>query len=845
MATYIDQRDAAITAIQALIAPNGVGAITGQVHQDNEVGQTNDAYLNLVGYDNFGFVIVRTGINTSNGNEDNTSLRNGINLKAAYANAITLTPNGQPLSATNRAAVLLPPGVYDMGNDGFEMDTEFVDIVGLGAPEDIHITSVYGAVDGGGTIIKTCDNAFIKNLTISNQGPGSPSFDILAPSGYAPSGVFPSEVIENVRFISFSTGLAYMRQQWEFAGTYINCTAIGDLISWAMFSFPDGGTFKNCHATGIQHGFGYMAQVPGGTSVNTAGTFENCSCYYGFGHYPETASNGTVSGTFRNCKADSYSFGYNASIINAQFIGCQGGDFCFGSETTINPTSNTGVYRNCIAGSNSFSCGLAAGSIINAQFYNCQGLDNCFNGKSISMVADNCVAQDRSFGYGVNSLVQHVFNGAKISKCKGRDSCFGFRANVMDFGSEFKFCEARNNSFGVNNGGAGQSIASRFYNCVGGSGCFATGVAGPRGTTIGNPVTAIFINCTGNSNCFGAGNGIEFAATCINCRGLSFCFSSAGSHGDGEWPSITGVFYNCIAGVGSFGYAGGTYARVDASGKFYNCVAGNFSFGASEGTGQGPTIADGEFHNCVGGDYSFGAIKLAGGGSTAIANGKFYNCKAGSYAFGCVDGFGAGPEASGEFRNCNAIDYAFGSNSSSTGLPAIYGGANANGLFYKCQGGQACFGSNDQESTTLDAFASGYFEECIGGWRSFAGHSFAKKTGTFIRCVLRNLGGNLAIDDAGPLYDGGLMEDCTWEVSATASPAIYIANDVVPGTPPRIYGGKYVAGATAPWSIVPFAPGVSAAIAQTRSNLGIDPTINNLATAGTTDAEGNFVYSNL
>lgn len=53
---------------------------------------------------------------------------NGTALLAAYTTAKALTG----LTATNRATVIVPPGTYDMGASALTLDTQYVDILGMG-----------------------------------------------------------------------------------------------------------------------------------------------------------------------------------------------------------------------------------------------------------------------------------------------------------------------------------------------------------------------------------------------------------------------------------------------------------------------------------------------------------------------------------------------------------------------------------------------------------------------------------------------------------------------------------------------------------------------------------------
>ncbi|RLI52680.1 MAG: hypothetical protein DRO87_12795, partial [Candidatus Thorarchaeota archaeon] len=87
-----------------------------------------------------------------------TNVISGTNLLAAYTAAKSLTPGGNALSATNRATVKVPAGVFDLGTQRLTLDTDFVDVIGTGICRcvdfdneillypDTHITSNVNAV---------------------------------------------------------------------------------------------------------------------------------------------------------------------------------------------------------------------------------------------------------------------------------------------------------------------------------------------------------------------------------------------------------------------------------------------------------------------------------------------------------------------------------------------------------------------------------------------------------------------------------------------------------------------------------------------------------------------------
>ena len=61
-----------------------------------------------------------------------TDLESGANLLTAYVQASNLNPGGQPVSATNRVTLIVPPGGYDLGITSLVLDTVGVDLIGSG-----------------------------------------------------------------------------------------------------------------------------------------------------------------------------------------------------------------------------------------------------------------------------------------------------------------------------------------------------------------------------------------------------------------------------------------------------------------------------------------------------------------------------------------------------------------------------------------------------------------------------------------------------------------------------------------------------------------------------------------
>ncbi len=601
MPTYIAQRDAAIAAIQALIYPNNIGAIDGQVHQDCDTGQTTDAYANLVAHDGFRYKLVR---------DTGNAVTNGTNLAAAYVDAAASSP-----TATDRVAVLLMPGVYSMGTGTLAMDTEFVDIAGLAAPESVVIVSSRFAGDGTGTITKSCDNAIISSVTIRNDAAFVGSYSSNDPSGFAPQGVYPNERIENVVFRSLPGANPAMRMEWEYAGTYVDCRCVDEWTSFSVFSIATG-TFERCSCN--FQGFGTSGLAP------CSGTFTDCSTVIGLG-----SGSPVITGKFTKCIASQDSFGLASSANGGTYIDCVGGPSCFlgnlsgsfigctaGSASFGNNGNElSGTFKDCSAGPNSF--GLT-GSKLSGSFINCSAGDNSFGGQSSEITGSftGCVAGNNSFGFG-NSAAVVTYDGARLFNCKAGDYSFGWSA-VVKAGTVFDSCIAGGASFGSGNNGAGGEISGRFEHCSAGNASFGSGVAAPRGATIGLGITASarFVDCSAGTFSFGSVPGMTCAGTFIRCSAGDHSFCTASGATPGQYIIDNGTYVDCTAGDYSFASASPALGATEADGQYVRCEAGQFSFGYG-GTG---TVASGSFQDCSGLQYSFA------GNSGHKKSGLFVRC---------------------------------------------------------------------------------------------------------------------------------------------------------------------------------------------------------------------------
>lgn len=307
-----------------------------------------------------------------------SEIENATNLQAAYTTAKSLTPHGQPLSATNRAVVLVSPGRYNLETGQLILDTEFVDLVGLSTARDDQYVFGISAGPNSGVIRQTADDVRIENLLMAcaraSGGIGNTAND---PAAYYPESGHPNTRVRNCEFRADSANAWAMRVGTDYAGSFTDCTA-GD-NAFGSFYGDASGTFTNCSAGSAS--FGGVNGDASGKFVNctagdysfayagiASGTFTHCTA----GNW-SFARGGTASGTFTNCKGGMSVFG-GYGISSGTFVNCAGTSFAFGGGGG----TASGTYTNCTADSSAFgSSGTASGT-----FTNCVAGYGAFGGGS-------------------------------------------------------------------------------------------------------------------------------------------------------------------------------------------------------------------------------------------------------------------------------------------------------------------------------------------------------------------------------------------------------------------------------------------------------------------------------
>lgn len=236
----------------------------------------------------------------------------GDDIAAKYAAAKALTPGGSAKSATNRAYLIVMPGVYPLSAQ-WEIDAEFVDVIGLGSTPLDRGCNVSVTVTGNDI------NASANNVRIKGIGTRSGSLLIF--------NNLPLQVFEECQGGDFS-----FRNSGTASGSFVNCS--GGFGSFGGGGVIGGGTasgsFVNCVSGAYSFG-------GGGTA---SGSFVNCTG----GNFSFGGSGGAASGSFKDCTAGNDSFGSSGGTASGKFLRCT---LTTGTFPTL---SGTGKYRLCIDG---------------------------------------------------------------------------------------------------------------------------------------------------------------------------------------------------------------------------------------------------------------------------------------------------------------------------------------------------------------------------------------------------------------------------------------------------------------------------------------------------------------
>jgi hypothetical protein len=480
----------------------------------------------------------------------NTDVANGTALRSAYTAAKALTPGGNAISSTNRVAVIIPPGRYDLVTTPLTLDTTGVDLVGMGDACHVIITSQVSSASHG-TVEQTAADVRIQNCTIDiATATYTLNYDDTDPAAYFPSSFAlisnDSSIIANaneVRYPAASTvyvSIVADSALWKinFYNDSDRLNLIGHTASFAagtvgrqqIVADSSSGMYGYItlrYTTGIGTNTSIIITVAGLPfcyNVNfTNSNDDTCLCMRANMNYP---------GTYINCTCGNYGFGWglgSSPIAEGTFVNCVGGNGCFGGFYEDGDTNGygiaTGTFVDCQAGSKSFGGLHAQGT-----FLNCQGSRGSFGNEMAYGTFINCTGGDGCFGGGVGS------NGGG------------------DAQGTFINCTADSSSFGeMGNGGRADGV---FINCIGGGACFGD-----------TSCTGYFENCIGGSGSWSADANIIVTAKLINCR-LGSITGNTLVLGGFDWTStFAGYMEGCYWQI-----TGDTQDAlpVNASAKIYN-----------------------------------------------------------------------------------------------------------------------------------------------------------------------------------------------------------------------------------------------------------------------------------
>jgi hypothetical protein len=545
-----------------------------------------------------------------------TALNNGTNLLLDITNAKLKTPNGLPLSSSNRAVIYLWSGTYDLGSNIIMLD-QYVDIQGVGDPREIIITS---SNSSGTTFISNTNDYCLKNLSIKNTNSGG---SIIHNTGQTDNGIWDNLILynhntENTTFngtYKYIYGLSYNILNGNISGFVKDCTFSSQSCGFSTTSdITISGIIDSCNVTNLSIGVTLHG------SVMIYGTINNClgNSYNNFGSTLGGVGNVYISGNITNCKSGAYSFGtcfsYGDVIIDGNIINClsvSAKSFGFSSHGS---TTISGNIKNCLGEDYSFGSSFT-GSTISGIIDSCNGGQYSFGVSNndgnviISGNIINCIGNIFSFGsVGINGNVN--ISGI-IQNCNGGVFSFGGVNGTGDItiSGLIQNCYSNSYAFGINvNGNINLTSTGIIDGCNTPQNGFLVVLGGVSGNTI--TINGIIENCNGGGSSFGSsGNAdINLMGKINNCNGISQSFINTGNGS----INISGLISNCNGTSQSFGYCGANFSTLSISGQILNCNGSDVSFGYLNILNTNTPNISGLIQNCNAGIDSFGKTVVGG-----------------------------------------------------------------------------------------------------------------------------------------------------------------------------------------------------------------------------------------
>ena len=298
-------------------------------------------------------LVKRSGYNYIIVEATGDALANGVKLQTAYSDAKLLDVGTK--SVDNRVVVLLTPGDYDVGSTYLNLDTSFVDIIGISKnPLDTIIrssnTSILYTIYYGVSVDASLENLYLKCPGVSSGvgttlGGDPTSYVraknlILGDNSFCVGGTIfgfsdLNGEFENIKIIEEAENWYPFYVTGSINGTFKDITIDTSYVSYGFYT--DGGsitgTFSNIT-------IGYTANVFSCTN-NISGNFENISLGYNAGGNCFNAS-GDILGYYKNIKV--------SGVTNTFFVG--GGSLI----STFEDIEVSGTIQNSIFSSLTFDC---------------------------------------------------------------------------------------------------------------------------------------------------------------------------------------------------------------------------------------------------------------------------------------------------------------------------------------------------------------------------------------------------------------------------------------------------------------------------------------------------------
>jgi hypothetical protein len=324
------------------------------------------------------------------------------------------------LSANNRRVLALLPGRYVI-TALFVLDTDYVDAAGFSGTSGNTVIERSG---GGYVVRQTADTIELSWIKILNSG-----------SAFG-DGAFDVNAVNN-------NGLSmYRHVEFRKPNGYPSSTSV--------YGTSDiGGLWEFCEGDGQFCGTA--------TNRSLTGTFRFCTGGSGSFHCGGGIS--VISGTFIHCTAGDHSFG--GTTLSGRFEYCAAGNFSFGGSAGGAGNNCSGTFKYCTAGDQSF----AMGKTFSGKAVGCTGGYRCFAGyigsggdrPFFTGEARDCVAKGESFG-----------GGSDQGECSG--TLIGCRSTEMTTALRVAGAHIEDCYFAVTAGGADREgillkdSATKIYN---------------------------------------------------------------------------------------------------------------------------------------------------------------------------------------------------------------------------------------------------------------------------------------------------------------------------------------------------------------------------------------------